>query len=58
MCEAIRGMIEDGRLEGRREGRKIIARNLYLRGMSCEDTAAICEEDIEQVKSWYEQWEK
>lgn len=32
--------------------------NLYLRGMSYEDAAAICEEDIEQVKAWYVQWGK
>lgn len=72
MCEAIRGMIEDGRIEGIREGireghqegrnrgrlekAQTAARNLYLLGMSCEDTAAICEEDQELVKSWYTQW--
>lgn len=86
MCEAIRGMIEDGRIEGIREGRQegrqegrregrqkgrregrhkgrlekaqIAARNMYLRGMSCEDAASICEEDSELVKTWYEQWNK
>ncbi len=58
MCEAIKGMIEDGRVEGRREGRQIAARNMYLRGMPYEDAAAICEEEPELVKSWYVQWEK
>ena len=70
MCEAIRGMIEDGRLEGRREGKlegrregelkakQIVARNMYLRGMSEEDTAGLCEEDIELVRQWFRKWRK
>ena len=61
-CEAIRGMIEDGRLEGRREGelkaKQIVARNMYLRGMSEEDTAGLCEEDIELVRQWFRKWRK
>ena len=70
MCEAIRGMIEDGRLEGRREGKlegrregelkakQIVARNMYLRGMSEEDTSGLCEEDIELVRQWFHNWRK
>ena len=62
MCEAIRGMIEDGRLEGRREGelkaKQIVARNMYLRGMSEEDTSGLCEEDIELVRQWFHKWRK
>lgn len=62
MCEAIKGMIEDGRVEGHRKGRQEKAqtavRNMYLRGMSCKDAADICEEDISLVKSWYAQWEQ
>ncbi len=70
MCEAIRGMIEDGRVEGlaegRREGRskgrlekaRTVAYNMYLRGMTCEDAAAICEEDAALIKSWFAQWER
>ena len=62
MCEAIRGMIEDGRLEGRREGelkaKQIVARNMYLRGMSEEATSGLCEEDIELVRQWFHQWRK
>ena len=70
MCEAIRGMIEDGRLEGRREGKlegrregelkakQIVVRNMYLRGMSEEDTAGLCEEDIELVRQWFRKWRK
>ena len=72
MCEAIRGMIEDGRREGIREGirkgiqrgiftgrmekSRTIARNMFLRGMGAEDTAAICEEDVEVVKAWFREW--
>ena len=62
MCEAIRGMIEDGRLEGRREdelkAKQIVARNMYLRGMSEEDTSGLCEEDIELVRQWFHKWRK
>ena len=73
MCEAIKGRMEEGRLEGVREGRReghregrskcrlekaqTAARNMYLRGMSCEEAAAICEEDPQLVKTWYAQWE-
>ncbi|MCD7966433.1 MAG: transposase, partial [Clostridiaceae bacterium] len=66
MCEAIRGMIEDGRLEGRREGRllgkleaeQIMAKNMYLRGMTEEDVAGLCEEEIELVRGWFREWKK
>ena len=69
MCEAIRGMIEDGKMEGRREGvllgrqqgtlekTKAVARNMYLRGMSAEDAAAICEVDAVLVRQWFETWD-
>jgi len=85
MCEAIRGMIEDGKMEGRREGvllgkreglllgkkeglllgrqqgalekTKAVARNMYLRGMSAEDAAAICEVDAGLVRQWFEGWD-
>lgn len=72
MCEAIRGMIEDGRIAGReeglREGRweglmegqreksRTVAYNMFTRGMSAENAAAICEEDSELVKEWYKNW--
>lgn len=68
MCEAIRGMIEDGRIEGRLEGKiegkyegalektRTVARNMYLRGMSAEDAAAICEMDTAQIEVWYREW--
>lgn len=56
MCEAIKGMIEDGRLEGRIEKSRIAARNMFLRGMSPEDAAAICEEDPALVREWFQSW--
>lgn len=68
MCEAIRGMIEDGRQEGiqagiqtgvitgRMEKSRTAARNMFLRGMGPEDAAAICEEDLELVKTWFKEW--
>ena len=70
MCEAIRGMIEDGRIEGRLEGKiegkyegalektRTVARNMYLRGMSAEDAAAICEMDTAQIEVWFREWGK
>ncbi len=61
MCEAIRGMIEDGKMEGRQQGAlektKAVARNMYLRGMSVEDAAAICEVDAVLVRQWFETWD-
>lgn len=68
MCEAIRGMIEDGRIEGRREGKsegrlegeleakQIVARNMYLRGMTLEDAAGLCEVELEVVRGWFQEW--
>lgn len=70
MCEAIRGMIEEGKQEGlslgRREGKqqgefekaKTVARNMYRRGMSAEDAAAICEIEQKQVEKWFEEWSR
>jgi len=78
MCEGLKGLIEDGRLEGladgirqgladgRRQGladgsvskARTVARNMFLRGMSAEDTAAICEEDLELIRAWFREWGK
>ncbi|MCQ5386647.1 transposase, partial [Hungatella hathewayi] len=58
MCEAIRGMIEDGRLEGKLEAEQIVAKNMYLRGMTEEDVAGLCEEEIELVRGWFREWKK
>lgn len=60
MCKAIQDIREEGRCEGRKEGRaegmktkeKVLAKNMFVRGMSIEDIAAICEEDTIQVAEW------
>ena len=80
MCEAIRGMIEDGKQEGillgKQEGISLgkqqglligkqegamektqqVAYNMYRRGMSAEDAAAICEMELSQVLEWFNRW--
>lgn len=68
MCKAIDDMVRDGRREGKREGKregiqqgerkkaKKVARNMFQRGATLEDTAAICEENLELVETWYQQW--
>lgn len=38
------------------EKQKELYRNMFLRGMSAEDAAAICEEDLELVRSWFQTW--
>lgn len=70
MCEGLRGLIEDGKLQGKLEGQlqgmqkgkleksKTVARNMFLRGMGIEDTAAICEEDPQLIAQWFKQWSK
>lgn len=58
MCEAIRGMIEDGRKEGILEASRTAAKNLYQRGMSAEEVAAICEQDLSVVNQWFDLWKK
>lgn len=70
MCRAIKEMIADGKMEGLLEGRvkgklegsrskaETVAKNMFMRGMSAEDAAAICEEDLEQVRAWYYKWSK
>ena len=66
MCEGIRALIEDGKIEGRIDGirqggrskAETVAHNMFLRGMTAEDTAAICEEDIELIRSWFDGWRK
>ena len=51
-------MIEDGRLEGKLEAEQIMAKNMYLRGMTEEDVAGLCEEEIELVRGWFREWKK
>lgn len=65
MCEAIRGMIEDGRQEGlligKQEGAmektQQVAYNMYCRGMSAEDAASICEIEHSQIQEWFDGWD-
>lgn len=60
MCQGIRELIAMGRQEGLRQGAssksETVARNMFLRGMSAEDAAAICEENPELVQSWFQEW--
>lgn len=70
MCEGIRALIEDGIQEGIQRGKidgirqggrskaETVAHNMFLRGMTAEDTATICEEDIELIRSWFDGWRK
>ena len=67
VMERNEGRIE-GRSEGRSEGREegihegldmkaqIVARNMFMRGMSQEDTAVICGESLEKISGWFEEW--
>lgn len=64
MCRALTELIQDGRMQGLQEGlqkgalekSKKIAHNMFLRNMSAEDAAALCSEDLELVRSWYQEW--
>lgn len=62
MCLAIQEMIEDGKREGMQQGladkSETVAKNMFSRGMTVEDAAAICEESLEQVQIWYDAWKK
>lgn len=70
MCEAIRGMIEQGREEGIKEGIKEgvmkgqkdkaykAANNMYSRGFTALETASLLEEGLDTVKAWYLDWDK
>ena len=53
--ERLEGKIE-GKYEGALEKTRTVARNMYLRGMSAEDAAAICEMDTAQIEVWYREW--
>ena len=43
---------------GMSEKAKRVAENLFKRGISAEDVAEVCEEPIEQIAAWYQEWEK
>lgn len=48
--------IEKGWKAGSKNKTEIVARNMFLRHMTAEDTAAICEESLEQIQEWYAVW--
>jgi len=54
--------VQEGRREGQAEGAmskaQTVAHNMFNRSMSAEDTAAICEESLEQVQMWFAEWGK
>lgn len=56
MCNGLKGLIEEAVAEHSTAKAKTIAHNMFLRGMSQEDTAEICEENPELVKSWFSEW--
>lgn len=45
-----------GRLEGAKSMKETVARNMFIRNMTEEDTAAVCEESLEQVQAWFAKW--
>lgn len=54
--------VQEGRQEGKQEGSdmkaKTVARNMFLRGMSLEDTAALCGENPDKIRNWFAEWNK
>ena len=50
--------IQAGIQTGIQQERQTVARNMFLRGMSPEDTAAICEERPEIIRQWFEEWRR
>ena len=52
--------MERGMRQGLKQGEvsqtRKVAHNMYLRGMSAEDAAAICEMSLEQIESWFREW--
>ena len=45
-----------GMSKGINKGKKMVLRNLFLRGISAEDGAAIVEMDISAVREMFRQW--
>ena len=37
---------------------KTVAQNMFKRGMSQEDTAALCGESLQKIQDWFEEWSK
>lgn len=48
--------IDQGIQQGFQQGIQSVAKNMFIRNMSEEATAAICEESLEQVHIWFTQW--
>ena len=48
--------MKQGLKQGEISQTRKVAHNMYLRGMSAEDAAAICEMPLEQIESWFREW--
>lgn len=62
MCEAIRGLIEEGKAIGLSlgdQGRsQTVARNMYARGFTAEEAARLIGISHTQIRDWYDEWQK
>lgn len=66
MCEAIRGIFEDGKMEGKELGLALgdqgrsqtVARNMYARGFTAEEAAGLIGISHAQIQDWYDEWQK
>ncbi len=74
MCEGMRQLLEDslnegivkgmeqGMEKGIQEGEfsktRRVAHNMFKRGMSAADAAAICEMPLDQIESWFKEWRR
>ena len=62
MCEAIRGLIEEGKAIGLSlgdQGRsQTVARNMYARGFTAEEAAGLIGISHTQIRDWYDEWQK
>ena len=58
LCEntGIEKGIQVGIQTGIKTGIQTVAKNMFLRGMSQEDTAALCGESTEKIREWFEEW--
>ena len=61
MCEAIRGLIEEGKAIGLSlgdQGRsQTVARNMYARGFTAEEAAGLIGISRTQIRDWYDEWQ-
>lgn len=66
MCDAIRGIFEDGKMEGKELGLALgdqgrsqtVARNMYARGFTAEEAAGLIGISHAQIQDWYDEWQK